>query len=180
CRGYAAPRARHSFPTRRSSELTGAAAIFGASGGVAEAALREAYSVVTGQIPPRPAFQAVRGWGDLRSVEIEMGNVTVRCAVVSGLKGARRLLETGAYRNYHFIEVMACPGGCVDGGGQPRHAPLARIQRWAAGLHAIDDEKPHYVSHQNPAIQRIYQEFLGEPGSAVAHRLLHTTYAPVD
>lgn len=161
-------------------ESTGAAAIFGASGGVAEAALREAYSVVTGQIPPRPAFQAVRGWDDLRSVEIEMGDVTVRCAVVSGLKGARRLLETGAYRNYHFIEVMACPGGCVDGGGQPRHAPLARIQRRAAGLHAIDDEKPHYVSHQNPAIQRIYQEFLGEPGSAVAHRLLHTTYAPVD
>lgn len=161
-------------------ESTGAAAIFGASGGVAEAALREAAYVATGENVPLPTFEAIRGWDDLRSVAINMNGVTVRCAVVSGLKGARRLLESGAYRSYDFIEVMACPGGCVDGGGQPRHAPLERVQRRAAGLHAIDEAKPLHTSHENPDIQRVYREFLGEPGSELAHHLLHTTYTPVN
>lgn len=160
-------------------ESTGAAAIFGASGGVAEAALREAYHLATGETAPRPEFRAVRGWDDLRSVQFDLNGVAVRCAVVSGLKGARRLLESGEYRSYDFIEVMACPGGCVNGGGQPRHAPLEQVQRRAKGLDAIDTTKPARTSHENEMIQRVYRDLLGEPGSEKAHHLLHTTYAPV-
>ncbi|BAS26728.1 ferredoxin [Limnochorda pilosa] len=160
-------------------ESTGAAAIFGASGGVAEAALREAYHLATGQTAARPEFHLVRGWDDLRAVEFDLNGTQVRCAVVSGLKGARRLLETGEYRSYDFVEVMACPGGCIDGGGQPRHTPLERVQRRGAGLDAIDSRKPAHTSHENETIQRVYRDLLGEPGSVEAHHLLHTSYTPL-
>ncbi|HHV55326.1 MAG TPA: 4Fe-4S binding protein [Firmicutes bacterium] len=165
-------------------DSSGAAAIFGASGGVAEAALRTAYYLISGKEPAPLEFEAVRGWNDLRRAAIEIDGKTVRCAVVSGLAGARRLLESGEYKEYDFVEVMACPGGCVNGGGQLRPAEKAaygvHAQKRAAGLYAIDRQKPVRTSHHNPAVERLYADFLGAPGSVVAHHLLHTSYRPQD
>lgn len=165
-------------------DSSGAAAIFGASGGVAEAALRTAYYLVAGKEPAPLEFTAVRGWDDLRTATIDINGTAVRCAVVSGLAGARRLLESGEYQEYDFVEVMACPGGCVDGGGQLRPEVKAvgglHAQKRAAGLYAIDKQKDIRMSHQNPAVQKVYAEFLGQPGSYLAHHLLHTSYQPQD
>ncbi|MBE3583964.1 MAG: iron hydrogenase small subunit [Limnochordaceae bacterium] len=161
-------------------ESTGAAAIFGASGGVAEAALRTAHYLVTGEDPKYMEFKQVRGWDNLRSAELQLNGTTVKCAVVSSLGGARRLLESGQFQEYDFVEVMACPGGCVNGGGQLRQAGSDRVALRAAGLYVIDEKKRERASHHNPAIAAVYSEFLGEPGSPVAHRLLHTHYSPQD
>ncbi len=157
-------------------ESTGAGAIFGATGGVMEAALRTAVKLVTGS-DADPEITAVRGFEGVKESEVKLGGETLRVAVCSGLGNARRVLEDqiAGRKNYHFIEIMACPGGCLNGGGQP----LLELQALAGRLkkiYAIDRACTLRRSHENPYIQQLYKEFLGEPNSHLAHNLLHTHY----
>ena len=158
---------------------TGAGVIFGTTGGVMEAALRTAAYLVTGENPDPDAFAAVRTGPGLREAEYELDGIPVRCAVVSGLGNARQLiqnLKTGRV-HYDFVEVMACSGGCVGGGGQP--IPLEDEERYAARgdrLYALDKASPVRFSHENPQVQALYTEYLGAPGSELAEELLHTDH----
>lgn len=165
---------------------TGAGVIFGSTGGVMEAALRTAYEVLTGEKIKDLEFTNVRAVEGLREATIQIGDVALNVAVSNGLNNAKKLLEkikTGE-KQYHLVEIMACPGGCVAGGGQPLTNageyvyPLdpGMIQRRQAALYTIDENKEIRKSHDNPFIKKIYEEFLGEPGSEKAHHLLHTTY----
>ncbi|MGX8690992.1 MAG: NADH-dependent [FeFe] hydrogenase, group A6 [Eubacteriales bacterium] len=164
---------------------TGAAVIFGATGGVMEAALRTAVEVLTGEELPNVEFEDVRGLKDIRTATYEVAGLTVRVAVTSGLANARKLLDMvkAGELEVDFIEVMACPGGCVNGGGQPQvHASVRnfvdiRAER-AKVLYALDQGNAIRKSHENPAVKEIYETFLGEPGSHLAHKLLHTSYTP--
>lgn len=159
---------------------TGAAALFGATGGVMEAALRTVYAVVTGEEPEPLQFASVRGLEGLREASLQIGGVTLRVAVAHGLGNARRLLEQVARGEspYHFIEVMACPGGCIGGGGQPIPSTREVRRRRMQAIHAVDQGLPLRKSHENPAIQLLYREYLGEPLGERSHRLLHTHYVP--
>lgn len=160
---------------------TGAAEIFGSTGGVMEAAIRTVHHVVTGEELPRVVFQPVRGFADLREADVDLGELGVaRVAVVHGLKAAARLLaaiEAGEV-NYAFVEVMGCPGGCLGGGGQPRikKGYQAYRQERQEAIYAIDAASGIRQSHNNPQIQKLYREYLGEPNGELAHRLLHTHY----
>jgi NADP-reducing hydrogenase subunit HndD len=163
---------------------TGAAVIFGATGGVMEAALRTAYEVVTGkELTDLATFNAVRGVEGVKEASYDLDGVTVNVAVASGLANAKKVLEMvkSGEKKYDFIEIMACPGGCVNGGGQPivpasvRNFEDVRALR-AAGLYNDDENLPVRKSHQNPDIKAIYDEFFGEPGSHKAHDILHTGY----
>ncbi len=164
---------------------TGAGVIFGATGGVMEAALRTAVETLTGEELPNVDFEDVRGLKDIRTATYEVAGLTVRVAVTSGLANARKLLDMvkAGELEVDFIEVMACPGGCVNGGGQPQvHADIRnfvdiRAER-AKVLYALDKGNAIRKSHENPAIKEIYETFLGEPGSHLAHKLLHTSYTP--
>ena len=164
---------------------TGAAVIFGATGGVMEAALRTAVETLTGEELPNVDFEDVRGLKDIRTATYEVAGLTVRVAVTSGLANARKLLDMvkAGELEVDFIEVMACPGGCVNGGGQPQvHAEIRnfvdiRAER-AKVLYALDAGNAIRKSHENPAIKEIYETYLGEPGSHLSHKLLHTTYTP--
>lgn len=162
---------------------TGAAVIFGGTGGVAQAALRTAYRMATGQELPDEAleFSTLQRGGTIRRLEVQLGGRTVRCAVADGLGAARALLESPDFEELDFIEVMACPGGCVGGGGQPRSAGgemagLAAAVRRAQGLVAIDRASRLRRAHENPEVKALYEEFLGSPGSERSHQLLHTRY----
>ncbi len=160
-------------------EATGAGVIFGVTGGVLEAALRTVYEKVTGAELADVNFEAVRGWKDVREATIDLGSRTVNVAVASGLGNARKLLENieKGTSKYDVIEIMACPGGCVNGGGQPySHERLETIQARTQALYEIDDHKTIRKSHENPSIIKLYEEYLGEPGSHKAHELLHTEY----
>jgi NADP-reducing hydrogenase subunit HndD len=161
-------------------ESTGAAVIFGATGGVMEAALRTAYEVITGQTLPKIDFEEVRGLDGIREATIPIpGVIDLKVAVAYGLKNARSIMEQIKAGNcpYHFVEVMACPGGCIDGAGQPYHHGDASIIRARhAAIYKADREMPLRKSHENPEIISIYKEFYGEPGSEKAHHLLHTHY----
>ncbi|WP_324716609.1 NADH-dependent [FeFe] hydrogenase, group A6 [Carboxydochorda subterranea] len=159
---------------------TGAAALFGATGGVMEAALRTVYAVVTGKEAPPLEFAAVRGIDGLREAEIRINGQAVRVAVAHGLGNARVLLDQIAEGKspYQFIEVMACPGGCIGGGGQPIPSTKEIRGRRIRAIHAVDESKALRRSHENPALQQLYREYLGEPGSERAHHLLHTHYTP--
>ena len=157
---------------------TGAGHIFGATGGVMEAALRSAYYLVTGTNPTPDAFQEVRGSTGWREKTFDLAGTPVRIAVAHGLANASRLLqaiEAGEVA-YEFVEVMACPGGCVGGGGQPIHEG----QEWAADraqmLYRLDAQAPLRFSHENPAVQTCYSEFLGTPCGERAEALLHTDH----
>jgi iron-only hydrogenase group A len=154
--------------------------IFGATGGVMEAALRTAHHFLTGTELQNLAFQKVRGLDGLKETTVTFGERTLRVAVVNGLSNARPLLDRmrDGTSDYDFIEVMTCPGGCIAGGGQPRPVDVSRIRARMQALYDIDRRETVRVSHDNPAIQQVYAEFLGEPLSAVSHRLLHTTYSP--
>lgn len=158
---------------------TGAGVIFGTTGGVMEAALRTASFVLTGENPDPDAFREVRTEPGLREVTYQMGGVSLRCAVVSGLGNARKLMERlreGKVR-YDFVEVMACPGGCVGGGGQPismEDEELFGVR--GERLYQLDRENPLRFSHENPEVQTLYREFFGEPLSETAHHLLHTDH----
>ena len=157
---------------------TGAGVIFGATGGVMEAALRTAYEVVTGKTLERIEFEKVRGMKGIKETEVNLDGLNLKVAVAHGLSNAKVLLEQvqKGESSYHFIEIMACPGGCLGGGGQPIPTNLEIRKARARSLYQEDKNKPIRKSHQNPAIITLYKEFLGKPLSEKAHHLLHTTY----
>lgn len=162
---------------------TGAAVIFGATGGVMEAALRTAVETLTGEELAALDFEDVRGVEGIKEASYEVAGMNVKVAVASGLGNAKKLLEKvkNGEVEYHFIEIMGCPGGCVNGGGQPQQPASVRNftdirAKRAEVLYNIDKANPIRKSHENPAIKELYAEFLGEPGSHKAHELLHTTY----
>jgi len=160
-------------------ESTGAAQIFGTTGGVIEAALRTAAVQLTGGAIDKVDFTEVRGMAGLREASVTIGDLTLNIAIANGLGNARTLLESirEGKSNYHAIEIMACPGGCIGGGGQPyHHGDLEILKKRAAGVYAIDTEHKVRMSHENKAIQELYENFLGTPGGEKAHKLLHTTY----
>ena len=164
-------------------ESTGAGVIFGATGGVMEAALRTAVETLTGEELKNVEFQEVRGTEGIKEATYNVAGMDINVAVASGLGNARKLLDKvkSGEANYHFIEIMGCPGGCVNGGGQPqvrgsvRNFTDVRAIR-AKALYDNDAAKPIRKSHENPAIQQLYKEYFGEPGSHKAHEVLHTTY----
>ena len=162
---------------------SGAGVIFGATGGVMEAALRTAVDTLTGEDLPDVDFVDVRGTQAIKTATYEVAGLTVRVAVASGLANARQLLDMvkAGELEVDFIEIMACPGGCVNGGGQPQvHASVRNFtdirEERAKVLYNLDDANSVRKSHQNPAIIEIYDTYLGEPGSEKAHHLLHTSY----
>ncbi len=162
---------------------TGAGVIFGATGGVMEAALRTASYVLTGENPDPDTFADVRTGPGLREVTYEIAAVPVRCAVVSGLGSARQLIEQlkAGKAHYDFVEVMACPGGCVGGGGQP--IPVEDEERYplrGQRLYDLDKTNPMRFSHENPDVQTLYKEFFGAPLSEKAEELLHTNHRAWD
>lgn len=163
---------------------TGAAVIFGATGGVMEAALRSAYELYTGKTLPKLDFEKVRGMEGVRETSVDLNGLEVKVAVAHGLDNAGTLLDkVNEYKKkhkgqspYHFIEVMTCPGGCVGGGGQPYGSTMGKRQQRAQGLYSIDRNLKMRKSHENPSVKKAYEEFLGEPNSKLAHKLLHTHY----
>jgi len=157
---------------------TGAAVIFGATGGVMEAALRTVYEVLTGKTLEDIEIKAVRGLDGVKEAEIEIAGLNVRAAVANGLANARELMKkiVAGEAHYHFIEIMACPGGCIGGGGQPVPTSAEIRKKRAAAIYRADQAKTIRKSHENPAVQQLYKEFLGEPNSHKAHELLHTHY----
>ncbi len=164
-------------------EASGAGVIFGATGGVMEAALRTVVEVLEGKSFDKLDYEAVRGTDGIKEATLTVAGTEVKVAVVSGLGNARKLLNDvrDGKANYHFIEVMACPGGCVTGGGQPIVDSSVRMDidlkaKRAAGLYAEDASLPVRKSHENPDIKLLYSEFLEKPGSHKSHELLHTTY----
>ena len=160
-------------------EATGAGIIFGATGGVLEAALRTVYEEVTGQELRDVDFTAVRGLKGVKEATIDLNGKLINVAAASGLGNARKLLENieRGTSKYDVIEIMACPGGCINGGGQPySHERMERIEERTQTLYRIDRELALRKSHQNPSIIKLYEEFLGKPGGEKAHELLHTNY----
>jgi NADP-reducing hydrogenase subunit HndD len=154
---------------------TGAAVIFGVSGGVAEAAIRTAYQMVTGEEMPVPDFEPVRGLQGVKTTEVEVAGVKIKAAVLSGLRNVRDFFASGGWEDYHLVEVMACPGGCINGGGQP-YGEGWPLEQLMASLYTIDKKMPRRRSHENPEIKALYKRYLGEPNSEEAHHLLHRQY----
>ena len=157
---------------------TGAAVIFGATGGVMEAALRTVYEVVMKQDLPSLDFREVRGFEGIKEAEVVLGDTTVRVAVAHTLGNARKLLERvrSGEAFYHFIEIMACPGGCIGGGGQPIGTNTERRLERIDAIYQADRDLPLRKSHDNPEVKQLYEEFLGEPLGHKSHELLHTQY----
>lgn len=164
-------------------ESTGAGVIFGVTGGVMEAALRTVVDVLTGEDMPRLEYGDVRGLEGIKEATVNVNGTDINVAIVHGTANAAKLLNAirAGEKTYHFIEVMGCPGGCVTGGGQPivdartRYYVDPRAAR-AAATYSEDESMAIRKSHKNPAVQKLYAEFLGEPNSHIAHELLHTTY----
>ena len=162
---------------------SGAGHIFGATGGVMEAALRTVAEIVTGKPMENVEFHEVRGLKDIREAEYDLAGTKVRVAVTSGLENAKKLLDMvkSGEKQYHFIEVMACPGGCVNGGGQPhqsgdvRNFTDLRAER-AKALYSEDAGMSLRKSHENPVVKELYETYLEKPGSHKAHEILHTSY----
>ena len=164
-------------------ESTGAGVIFGATGGVMEAALRTAVETLTGEELADVEFQEVRGTDGIKEATYHVADMDVKVAVASGLSNAKQILEKvrAGEADYHFIEIMCCPGGCINGGGQPQvHADVRNFEDVRAirakVLYDNDAAKPLRKSHDNPSIKKLYEEYLGEPGSEKAHHVLHTSY----
>lgn len=157
---------------------SGAGVIFGTTGGVMEAALRTAHAWLTGDDLDLISFQAIRGEDGIKEAEINLGETKLKIAVAHSLGQARRLLDRvqRGEVEYHFIEIMACPGGCIGGGGQPYGTTHEVRRERAAGIYSEDESKAIRRSHENPAIQEIYRTYLDYPGSDKAHHLLHTHY----
>ena len=164
-------------------ESSGAGVIFGVTGGVMEAALRTVVDVLTGEDMPRLEYADVRGLEGIKEATVNVNGTDIKVAIVHGTANAAKLLNAirAGEKTYHFIEVMGCPGGCVAGGGQPivdartRYYVDPRAAR-AAATYSEDESMAIRKSHKNPAVQKLYAEFLGEPNSHLAHELLHTTY----
>lgn len=158
---------------------TGAGVIFGATGGVMEAALRTAYYFVTGRNPEPDSFKKVRGMGGWKEAEFNLGGQNLKVAVASGLGNTRKLMK--AIRkgevSYHFVEIMACPGGCAGGGGQPIRDGEELAEERCEVLYGLDKQSHLRFSHENPSIKRCYEDYLGEPLSHLAHKLLHTDHS---
>ena len=170
-------------------EYTGAGAIFGVTGGVMEAALRTAYHTLTGKEYDKIEFTEVRGQNPVKEAEIDIAGTKIKVAVASGMKNAKPLLDEirAGKSPYAFIEIMGCPGGCINGGGQPFVKPnlipnqgadiLDKYrEKRAAILYSIDEGKHIRQSHNNPDIQKLYKDYLGSPCGGVAEELLHTHY----
>lgn len=164
-------------------DSTGAAIIFGATGGVMEAALRTAVEKLSGEELKSLDFTEVRGTDGIKEASYTVNGMEVKVCVVSGLANANTIMEKvkNGTADYHFIEIMGCPGGCVNGGGQPiQHAVVRNFvdlkARRAAALYEADKDMPLRKSHESEAVKRLYDEFLGEPGSHKAHEVLHTSY----
>lgn len=164
-------------------DSTGAAVIFGATGGVMEAALRTAVEELSGEELKSLDFTEVRGTDGIKEASYTVNGMEVKVCVVSGLANANTIMEKvkNGTADYHFIEIMGCPGGCVNGGGQPiQHAVVRNFvdlrARRAAALYEADKDMPLRKSHESEAVKRLYAEFLGEPGSHKAHEVLHTSY----
>ncbi len=160
-------------------ESTGAGVIFGATGGVIEAACRTAYELYTGKKLEKIDFNELRGLEGVRSATIDFDGLPLNIGIAHGLGNARKLLNEvrEGKSQFHAIEVMACPGGCIGGGGQPLHHGKSEILKArAAAIYREDANKPIRKSHENPFITKLYEEFLGKPNSEKAHHLLHTSY----
>ena len=164
-------------------DSTGAAVIFGATGGVMEAALRTAVEKLSGEKLKSLDFTEVRGTEGIKEASYTVNGMEIKVCVVSGLANANTIMEKvkNGTADYHFIEIMGCPGGCVNGGGQPiQHAVVRNFvdlrARRAAALYEADKDMPLRKSHESEAVKRLYAEFLGEPGSHKAHEVLHTSY----
>lgn len=164
-------------------DSTGAAVIFGATGGVMEAALRTAVEKLSGEELKSLDFTEVRGTDGIKEASYTVNGMEIKVCVVSGLANANTIMEKvkNGTADYHFIEIMGCPGGCVNGGGQPiQHAVVRNFvdlrARRAAALYEADKDMPLRKSHESEAVKRLYAEFLGEPGSHKAHEVLHTSY----
>ena len=164
-------------------DSTGAAVIFGTTGGVMEAALRTAVEKLSGEELKSLDFTEVRGTDGIKEASYTVNGMEVKVCVVSGLANANTIMEKvkNGTADYHFIEIMGCPGGCVNGGGQPiQHAVVRNFvdlrARRAAALYEADKDMPLRKSHESEAVKRLYDEFLGEPGSHKAHEVLHTSY----
>ena len=159
-------------------ESTGAAAIFGASGGVTEAALRTVCFLLTGKNLDKFEFESIRGLEGIKETSVEIGGKVLNLAVVNGIGNVKRVLdevEKGKSK-YQFIEVMACPGGCINGGGQPIHHRPDKIQKRMKAIYQIDGRMNIRRSHENESVKILYKEFFSEPNSREAHKILHTSY----
>ena len=164
-------------------EATGAGAIFGTTGGVMEAALRAAYELITGEELQNVEFEQVRGAKGIKKATVQMGDKEVRVAVAHGLGNAKKIMEEikSGKADYQFVEVMACPGGCIMGGGQPIKNSKTRAtvdvrRKRAEAMYSIDERSTIRKSQDNPILKAIYKEYIGQPGEHRAHELLHTHY----
>jgi NADP-reducing hydrogenase subunit HndD len=160
-------------------ESTGAGVIFGTTGGVIEAAVRTAYELHTGKTLQKVDFEQLRGMEGIRHAEVDFNGFTVKIGIAHGLGNARKLLEDvrAGKSQFHAIEIMACPGGCIGGGGQPlHHGNLSILKKRMEAIYREDEGKTLRKSHENPHIIKLYEEFLGKPMSEKAHHLLHTHY----
>lgn len=158
---------------------TGASVIFGTTGGVIEAACRTAYELYTQKPLPKIDFEELRGLDGIRSATIDFNGTPIKIGIAHSLGNARKLIEEvkNGTSPYHAIEVMACPGGCIGGGGQPFHkGRMEVLKKRAAALYQADAEKPLRKSHENPFVKQLYKEYMGEPCGHRAHELLHTHY----
>ena len=164
-------------------EGSGAGVIFGATGGVMEAALRTAVEKITGQTLENVDFTEVRGMEGVKEATYAVGDLQIKVAVASGTKNAKTLMEQvkNGTSEYQFIEIMACPGGCINGGGQPIQRDATRNtypvrELRAKALYAEDASLKYHRSDESPVIETIYKEYFGEPNSEKAHHILHTSY----
>ena len=159
-------------------ESTGAAAIFGTSGGVMEAALRTAYWKLTGKELAKLEFEQIRGMDGVKEATVNINGMDINIAVVNGIGNVKQIVEQvkSGKSKHHFIEVMACPGGCINGGGQPIHQKPEKVMKRVKVLYQIDENAKHRRSHENESVKTLYREFFGEPNSHKAHEILHTEY----
>ncbi len=183
-------RAEHIIPKNLKEEAfdmplgvgSGEGVIFGATGGVMEAALRSAYFLTTGTNPDPDAFKEIRGMNGWREATFEIKGISIKVAIVSGLGNTRRLIKEirKGKVSYDFVEVMACPGGCSGGGGQPIKdgAELAEVR--AYNLYGLDKKSTLRFSHENPSVLKLYEDFMEKPLSHKAHKLLHTDHMEWD
>ena len=156
-------------------DSSGAAIIFGASGGVAEAAVRTAYWMVTGEEMDNPDLTPARGLQGVKTTKVDVAGTSINVAVLSGLSNVKEFFAKGGWENYHLIEVMACPGGCINGGGQPYNEDWP-LEQLVSSIYRIDKNMPRRRSHENPEIIALYKRYLERPNSHEAHRLLHREY----
>jgi len=162
-------------------ESTGAGAIFGTTGGVIEAATRTAYEMLTGKSLEDVDFKQLRGLEGVREATVKIGDLDLKIGIAHGLGNARKLLESiqAGKSHFHAIEIMACPGGCIGGGGQPyHHGDQEIIKKRQEAIYKIDKSLPRRKSHENEMVLKLYEEYLGTPYGEKAHDLLHTCYVP--